>query len=308
MAPDAVTEMVTRGHELGNHLCEDEPAHHYDEEEFLECLHEAQSKIDYFSKGVSTTAPVAQANKAEVGRRNEPTIEGKRGGGMCGLSEEWDLGVTGSLWALGNWLGGVEEVEAESEARATESIEALTPTPNLKSEPILNDEKPKSGEGRIRSGSLSDELMALQEAGITRMPSPSSHYVKWFRPPCGRMNQQMVDNLRRLGYKIAMGDVFGLDTHIRDSQYIAQHHADTARSGSILVFHMPQTDFREYILEALRLCLPLLKAKGLRCVSLSELYLKAAPQRIARKSSVAGLDGRTSQQTGVNVNANSLRG
>ena len=60
-----------------------------------------------------------------------------------------------------------------------------------------------------------------------------------------------------------------------------------------MVFHMPQGNFRQYILDAIRLCLPLLTAKGLRCVPLSELFLKAAPQRLARKASVevGGVEG-----------------
>ena len=40
------------------------------------------------------------------------------------------------------------------------------------------------------------------------------------------------------------------------------------------------------ILKALSQLLPMLEKKGLKCVTLSELYLKSNPQRISRKATV----------------------
>ena len=149
------------------------------------------------------------------------------------------MGLSGYLASLGGWLTASATPGGPS---ADDPIGVGANPPAAVTEAAAPDHRPENPPGKpmpapgktptrvARAGSLSEELQALREAGITRMASPSSrHQVRWFRPPCGRMNEAMTRNLRRLGYKIAMGDVFGLDTHIRDPEYIAQHHADNAR-------------------------------------------------------------------------------
>ena len=67
-----------------------------------------------------------------------------------------------------------------------------------------------------------------------------------------------------------MSDCYGMDVMCRPP-FIADYTARHAQAGSIVLLHMPEQGFREYNLESLRGALEGLTARGLRCVSLSEL-------------------------------------
>jgi len=93
---------------------------------------------------------------------------------------------------------------------------------------------------------------------------------KWFRPPHARMSDDMEQVLKDEGFRLAMSDCYGMDVMCRPP-FIGEYTARHAQAGSIALLHMPEVDFREYNLESLRTSLAGLQARGLRCVSLSEL-------------------------------------
>lgn len=92
----------------------------------------------------------------------------------------------------------------------------------------------------------------------------------WFRPPQAAMSEAMVEVLEEKGFRIAMSDCYGMDVMCRPP-FIANYTASHARPGSIVLLHMPEVGFREYNLESLRKSLAGLQARGLQCVSLSQL-------------------------------------
>ena len=104
---------------------------------------------------------------------------------------------------------------------------------------------------------------------------------KWFRPPWARMSQQMSQVLEREGARLAMSDCHGLDVMCRPP-FIANYTARHAMPGSMVLLHMPSVGFREYNLESIRSSLAGLKARGLKCVSLSELEASCSAAAVAQ--------------------------
>lgn len=85
----------------------------------------------------------------------------------------------------------------------------------------------------------------------------------------------MEDILAKRGMIHVLTDGYANDPHIPDAKFIAWAMCRSATHGSILVIHMPEKGFREWNVEATELVLRNLQAKGLRCVTLSELAAAA---------------------------------
>ena len=66
---------------------------------------------------------------------------------------------------------------------------------------------------------------------------------RWFRPPRGYLNEEMLDPLNRLGYRVALADVFPLDTAVRSVDWLVDFVMEKTRPGSIVLLHTP--DLRE---------------------------------------------------------------
>lgn len=99
--------------------------------------------------------------------------------------------------------------------------------------------------------------------------------VGWFRAPGGRLTAAMREVMQRHGMRHALGDCYCDDWAIEDATYVAQTLLGQATSGSVIIMHMPERGFREHCLEALRQLLDGLSAKGLACVTLSDLVARS---------------------------------
>ena len=66
---------------------------------------------------------------------------------------------------------------------------------------------------------------------------------RWFRPPRGYLNEDMLEPLNRLGYRVALADVFPLDTAVRSVDWLVDFVMEKTRPGSIVLLHTP--DLRE---------------------------------------------------------------
>ena len=66
---------------------------------------------------------------------------------------------------------------------------------------------------------------------------------RWFRPPRGYLNEDMLEPLNRLGYRVALADVFPLDTAVRSVDWLVDFVMEKVRPGSIVLLHTP--DLRE---------------------------------------------------------------
>ena len=100
--------------------------------------------------------------------------------------------------------------------------------------------------------------------------------TKWFRPPLAKISSSMLSVLQRGGYKVALADVFANDVLFQDCEYLCHVVRKHVKAGSILCLHMPDEEFREKNVEETRLVLQVLKEKGLKATTLTELYNKSS--------------------------------
>jgi peptidoglycan/xylan/chitin deacetylase (PgdA/CDA1 family) len=94
---------------------------------------------------------------------------------------------------------------------------------------------------------------------------------KWFRAPHGRYTKTMESALTKLGMYNVMCDVYAVDPIVEDSEWIGTTLAQQARSGSIILIHMPEIGFRQYNLRALEVLLDTLTKQGYQIVTVSQL-------------------------------------
>lgn len=98
----------------------------------------------------------------------------------------------------------------------------------------------------------------------------------WFRAPHGKLSAVMKRVLERHGLINIMVDCYANDPFIPDSRYLADFILRYVEDGSIVLLHMPERGFREWNYDALARVLEGLRQKGLKPVTISELYGRAA--------------------------------
>lgn len=95
---------------------------------------------------------------------------------------------------------------------------------------------------------------------------------RWFRPASGVYSRRIIEEARKLGYSIALGDVFPFDTHVPSPERCARYINSHTRGGSIIILH----DGEERGVRAaatLDLVLPALQQRELEIVTLSSLLM-----------------------------------
>lgn len=92
----------------------------------------------------------------------------------------------------------------------------------------------------------------------------------WLRPASGWYNHTMVNIAHKYGYRVALGSIFPLDTHIHSSWFASNHILLNARPGSIIILH-DNGQRGERTALTLKRILPELSRRGYRVVTLSEL-------------------------------------
>ncbi len=105
--------------------------------------------------------------------------------------------------------------------------------------------------------------------------------VRWFRPGSGWFNRRMLAQLRRHGYRCALGSAYAYDTHVRSAWYVSRHILRHARPGSVIILH-DGGESRRQTVAVLGRVLPELGRRGYRVVTLSELAVRTrAPNAAA---------------------------
>ena len=97
----------------------------------------------------------------------------------------------------------------------------------------------------------------------------------WFRAPHGKISAVMQRVLKRHGLINVMVDCYANDPFIPDAEYLANFILRYVDDGSIILLHMPERGYREWNFEALKRVLEGLRPKGLKPVTVSELYDRA---------------------------------
>ncbi|KAG9228118.1 carbohydrate esterase family 4 protein [Amylocarpus encephaloides] len=114
----------------------------------------------------------------------------------------------------------------------------------------------------LRLPTLSSQITRLDAL----LPENNSG-LRFFRPGSGFFNGGMVDLVKSLGYRMALGSVYPHDPQIHSARVNARHVVGGVRSGSVVIMH----DRRHYSNEQLGLILEGLGNKGYQVVSLGEL-------------------------------------
>ncbi len=103
--------------------------------------------------------------------------------------------------------------------------------------------------------------------------------IRWFRPGSGLFSRPMLKLAREQGYRLALGDVFPLDSGLSSPRfqrwYILQH----VQPGSIIILH-DALSRGVRTAAALGAVLPVLKDRGFKIVTLTALASLAAEEAL----------------------------
>jgi peptidoglycan/xylan/chitin deacetylase (PgdA/CDA1 family) len=118
----------------------------------------------------------------------------------------------------------------------------------------------------IRLGLEQFEEDLLLAHGVIRQFSQPA----WARPASGWYTQQMVDVMRRHGYRCALGSVYPFDAAVPSVSWATRYILRNSRPGAIVVLH-DGGGRGQRTAQVLAAVLPKLRKRGYRVVSLSEL-------------------------------------
>ncbi|HEY9448584.1 MAG TPA: chitin deacetylase family protein [Gemmatimonadaceae bacterium] len=94
--------------------------------------------------------------------------------------------------------------------------------------------------------------------------------VRWLRPGSGWYSGAMLETIEREGYRCALGSVYPYDAHVPSARLTAAYVLANTRPGAVIILHEGGDRGRRTV-EVLRRVLPVLRARGYRVVTLSEL-------------------------------------
>jgi peptidoglycan-N-acetylglucosamine deacetylase len=113
---------------------------------------------------------------------------------------------------------------------------------------------------------------AAREAGaVLQQFAP----VRWLRPGSGWYTPTMIATMERAGYRCALGSIYPFDAQLPSSAFASAYIRANARPGAVIVLHDGGSRGRRTA-ETLQRILPVLRTRGYRVVSLSELERIAA--------------------------------
>lgn len=106
---------------------------------------------------------------------------------------------------------------------------------------------------------------------------PHNNMSKWFRPPKGLVSRVMSDVLTERNYSISLPDVWGDDSSLHDPTFQTRLIANAPCAGSVMLMHVPDVSWGAQILDVLPAALPLIRSRGFKFVSLTELFADSKP-------------------------------
>jgi peptidoglycan-N-acetylglucosamine deacetylase len=102
--------------------------------------------------------------------------------------------------------------------------------------------------------------------------------VRWLRPGSTWYNTTMLGTIQRAGYKCALGSVYPYDPQLRSATIASAYILANLQPGAIVVLH--ERDARgPRTVATLKRVLPVLRSRGYRIVTLSELAQLQTPVR-----------------------------
>ncbi len=123
---------------------------------------------------------------------------------------------------------------------------------------------------RLNDHEMTNEIRRTDEL-IKRLTGQSPRFL---RPPMGLFSKRVLNCIEACGYRTVVGDVYPRDPHHPGKRKIIHRVLARTRSGSIIILHdggnTPDVDRRPTI-DAVEEVIPLLKQRGFRFVTLSEM-------------------------------------
>lgn len=94
--------------------------------------------------------------------------------------------------------------------------------------------------------------------------------VRWVRPGSGLYNTRMLGTIQGAGYRCALGSVYPFDPQLRSPVIASAYILANVRPGAVVILH--ERDARgPRTVATLKRVLPVLRSRGYRIVTLSEL-------------------------------------
>ena len=94
--------------------------------------------------------------------------------------------------------------------------------------------------------------------------------VRWLRPGSAWHNAEMIDRIEGTGFRCALGSVYPYDPYVPSVRFASAYILSNVRPGAVIVLHERGGRGRRTV-ESLRRVLPLIRRRGYRVLSLSEL-------------------------------------
>ncbi len=102
----------------------------------------------------------------------------------------------------------------------------------------------------------------------------SKRDIKLFRPPYGKISNDMVKILKKNKYIIVLGDLYSYDYYITDPAFHVNYLTKNLNQGSIIILHFPSKKKNYQTLEILREIIPSFQREGYQFELLREVLEK----------------------------------
>ncbi|KAI4124764.1 MAG: hypothetical protein LQ347_005608 [Umbilicaria vellea] len=161
--------------------------------------------------------------------------------------------VTATFFIIGSQVAGHEE-----------TLQSLIRNGNELGNHAMHDEPSRS----LSDAVLADQIKSVEKtlhviyAAVDVDPPP-----KYFRPGSGFFSVRMREILRKLNYRLVLGNIYPHDPQVPFWRINSSHILSMLRPGGIIICH----DRRSWTPPMLRKVLPEIRRKGYRVVTVTEL-------------------------------------
>ena len=164
-----------------------------------------------------------------------------------------DNEATASFFIIGSQVPGHEE-----------TLQNLIRNGNELANHAMHDEPSRS----LSDAALVDQVHSVEDILHTAYDAvDAQHPPKYFRPGSGFFNERMRKTLRRLDYRLVLGNVYPHDPNISFWRINASHILSMVRPGAIVIIH----DRRSWTAPMLRAVLPKLRRQGYHVTTITGL-------------------------------------
>jgi peptidoglycan/xylan/chitin deacetylase (PgdA/CDA1 family) len=166
--------------------------------------------------------------------------------------------ATATFFVIGSQVPGRDDI-----------LEELVRNGNELGNHAMHDEPSRS----LSDGKLTEEILAVERSiNAAYLAARVGGRPKYFRPGSGFFSSRMRAVLRKLDYRLVLGNIYPHDPQIQSSWLNSKHILSMIRPGGIIVCH----DRRGWTVPMLRKVLPELRRRGYKVVTVTQLMKEKA--------------------------------